>query len=30
MNKIGQISCLSQNRIVKLFKEQLGFTYYGN
>ena len=30
MNNIGQIERLSQNRIVKLFKEQLGYTYYGN
>lgn len=30
MNNIGQIERLSQNRIVKLFKEQLGYKYYGN
>lgn len=30
MNAIGQIERLSQNRIVKLFKEQLGYKYYGN
>ena len=30
MNNIGQIERLSQNRIVKLFREQLGYTYYGN
>ena len=30
MNTIGQIERLSQNRIVKLFKEQLGYKYYGN
>lgn len=29
MSNIGQIERLSQNRIVKLFKEQLGYTYYG-
>jgi type I restriction enzyme R subunit len=29
-NSIGQIERHSQNRIVKLFKEQLGYTYYGN
>jgi len=30
MNTIGQTERLSQNRIVKLFKEQLGYAYYGN
>ena len=30
MNNIGQIERLSQNRIIKLFREQLGYTYYGN
>lgn len=30
MNNIGQIERLSQNRIVKLFKDQLGYTYFGN
>lgn len=30
MNNIGQIERLSQNRIVKLFREQLGYIYYGN
>ncbi len=30
MNNIGQIERLSQNRIVNLFREQLGYTYYGN
>jgi type I restriction enzyme, R subunit len=29
MNNIGQIERLSQNRIIKLFREQLGYTYYG-
>ena len=29
MNNIGQIERLSQNRIVNLFREQLGYTYYG-
>ena len=30
MSNIGQPERLTQNRIVKLFKEQLGYTYYGN
>ncbi len=30
MNNIGQIERKTQNRIIKLFKEQLGYTYYGN
>lgn len=30
MSNIGQPERHSQNRIVKLFKEQLGYTYYGN
>ena len=30
MNNIGQIELKTQNRIIKLFKEQLGYTYYGN
>jgi len=30
MNNIGQIERETQNRIIKLFKEQLGYTYYGN
>jgi type I restriction enzyme R subunit len=29
MNNIGQIERLSQNRIIKLFREQLGYSYYG-
>ena len=28
-NNIGQIERISQNRIVKLFTERLGYTYYG-
>lgn len=30
MNSIGQIERHSQNRIVKLFKDQLDYKYYGN
>jgi type I restriction enzyme R subunit len=30
ISNIGQIERISQNRIVKLFKEQLGYKYYGN
>jgi type I restriction enzyme R subunit len=30
MNNIGQIERETQSRIIKLFKEQLGYTYYGN
>ncbi|MBC8414075.1 MAG: type I restriction endonuclease subunit R [Nitrospira sp.] len=30
MSNIGQIERLTQNRIVKLFKEELGYTYLGN
>lgn len=30
MNNIGQIERQTQNRIVKLFKEQLNYGYYGN
>lgn len=30
MTTIGQIERITQNRIVKLFKEELGFTYLGN
>jgi len=30
MSNIGQIERLTQNRIVKLFKEQLGYKYYGD
>lgn len=30
MNNVGQIERLTQNRVVKLFKEQLGYTYLGN
>ncbi len=29
-NNIGQIERFSQNRVVKLFTERLGYTYYGN
>jgi len=30
MAKVGQIERITQNRIVKLFEEQLGYTYLGN
>ena len=30
MNKIGQIERATQNRVVKLFRQQLGYTYLGN
>ncbi len=30
MNKVGQIERLTQNRVVKLFQQQLGYTYLGN
>jgi type I restriction enzyme R subunit len=30
MSNIGQIERETQTRIIKLFKEQLGYTYYGN
>lgn len=30
MNNIGQIERITQNRVVKLFKEELGYTYLGN
>lgn len=30
MSTVGQIERLTQNRIVKLFKEQLGYNYLGN
>ncbi|MDD4149575.1 MAG: hypothetical protein PHE33_06060 [Bacteroidales bacterium] len=30
MDKIGQIERITQNRVVKLFKEELGYTYLGN
>jgi type I restriction enzyme R subunit len=28
--KVGQIERATQNRLVKLFKEKLGYTYLGN
>ena len=30
MNNIGQIERITQNRVVKLFQEELGYTYLGN
>ena len=30
MNEVGQIERLTQNRIVQLFQQQLGYTYLGN
>lgn len=30
MNKVGQIERLTQNRVVKLFKEELGYEYLGD
>lgn len=30
MSTIGQIERLTQNRVVKLFREQLGYDYLGN
>ncbi len=30
MNTIGQIERATQNRVVKLFREQLGYGYLGN
>lgn len=30
MNNIGQIERITQNRVVKLFKEELSYTYLGN
>ena len=30
MNEVGQIERAPQNRVVKLLKKQLGFTYLGN
>ncbi|MDD4149572.1 MAG: HsdR family type I site-specific deoxyribonuclease [Bacteroidales bacterium] len=30
MDNIGQIERITQNRVVKLFKEELGYTYLGN
>ena len=30
MSQVGQIERITQNRVVKLFKEQLGYTYLGN
>lgn len=30
MSKVGDIERITQNRVVKLFREQLGYTYLGN
>ena len=30
MSKVGQIEKATQNRVVKLFKKQLGYSYLGN
>ena len=30
MNNIGQIERITQNRVVKLFQEELGYTYLDN
>ena len=30
MNKVGQIERATQNRVIKLFQEELGYTYLGN
>ena len=30
MTPVGQIERTTQNRVVKLFKEQLGYRYLGN
>ena len=30
MSQVGQIERLTQNRVVKLFKDQLDYTYLGN
>lgn len=30
MSKVGQIERITQNRVVKLFREELGYTYLGN
>jgi len=30
MNKVGQIERITQNRVVKLFQDELGYTYLGN
>ena len=30
MSKIGQLERETQNRVIKLFKEDLGYTYLGN
>ena len=30
MPEVGQIERLTQSRIVRLFEEQLGYTYLGN
>ncbi len=30
MNTIGQIERITQNRVIELFQEELGYTYLGN
>ncbi len=30
MTKVGSIERITQNRVVKLFKEELGYTYLGD
>ena len=30
MDKVGQIERITQNRVVKFFQEELGYTYLGN
>jgi type I restriction enzyme R subunit len=30
MNKVGSIERITQNRVVKLFQEELGYTYLGD
>lgn len=30
MGNVGDIERITQNRVVKLFKEKLGYTYLGN
>ena len=30
MNNVGQIERITQNRVVKLFQDELGYTYLGN
>ncbi len=30
MNKVGQIESITQNRVVILFQDELGYKYLGN